>query len=69
MGCGLWAHALALAALGERRARAAVLQRFLQAQPRQDVLHTLYAHLATKLPPVAAVSVSSYLPLGPPADR
>lgn len=55
MSSGLWAHALALAALGERRARAGVLQRFVQAQPRRDVLHTLYAHLAAKLPPAAAV--------------
>ncbi|XP_028175050.1 uncharacterized protein LOC114363514 isoform X1 [Ostrinia furnacalis] len=49
----LWGHALLLAWYGERRTRAHVAQRFVGALPHADPLHTLYAGLAARLPPVA----------------
>ncbi|GBP78865.1 Protein transport protein Sec16A [Eumeta japonica] len=49
----LWGHALHLAAWSDRRTRAAVAARFVAAQPPSDPLHTLYAALAGRQPPVA----------------
>ncbi|XP_041974268.1 protein transport protein Sec16A isoform X6 [Aricia agestis] len=51
MSCGLWGHALQLAA--DRRARAAVAARFVAALPPADPLHTLYHTLAARAPPAA----------------
>ncbi|XP_052737367.1 uncharacterized protein LOC112049178 isoform X2 [Bicyclus anynana] len=50
---GLWAHALALAAHGERRARAAVSARFVASLCAADPLHSLYTALALRAPPAA----------------
>lgn len=61
MRCGLWGHALALAAAAERRTRALVAARFLAALPRADPLHTLHAALQAKAPPAATVRIPAAL--------
>ncbi|XP_047539743.1 uncharacterized protein LOC125073063 isoform X4 [Vanessa atalanta] len=66
MDCGLWGHALQLAAHGERRARAAVSARFVASLAHRDPLHSLYAALALRAPPLLAVSVHLAPPLAPP---
>ncbi|XP_060810619.1 uncharacterized protein LOC106132932 isoform X2 [Amyelois transitella] len=60
MQCGLWGHALQLAAHGPRRARELVLARFLHAQPRADPLHTLYA--AQQAAPAASCVAGDWRP-------
>jgi hypothetical protein len=66
----LWGHAMVLAWMAERRMRAQVTARFVGALPQRDPLHSLYAALGLRLPPVATVRMPlssfcymSYLPI------